>query len=318
MHLRFLRQTKINYLLFIPFLSFLVILPLTSSASELDNPSNEWVFFSGWETATGTSTNAVEDGGAWNDHKHENNRETTSDFKVISNPPAGAPEPGNALMITWRQHDAGNCSEGSNSFVELFPSLPNPYYARVYFYSEDPREYSGCGGRKFMYFKNSGGHSTIALYLYDAGGSNVRLHIKNHVYDDGYNTSRSYHLDGDYNWPGKESEGIIEPNKWYSIEYAHYRHNSNGWLKAWVNGKLVINASKEAWGVGSYDTDTGYTTNWLQIPSYRNGGALTTHNEYIDNFVISSSYIGPINGIPFSDNNNVPSAPNNLRIIGNQ
>jgi hypothetical protein len=273
-------------------------------AGELDNPPQEWIFYSGWETSTGATKAAITDGGKWSDYKEDSN------ISVVSNPPPGGPG-GNALKIQWNQYGAADCSGGSNSFVELLPQLPNPFYARVYFYSEAPQEYSGCGGRKFMHFKNSGGYSVGGgLYLYDAGGKNVRLHVKNHVYDGKSNTPTAEHLDGSYPWPGRESTGIVEPNRWYYIEFAHYRHNTNGWLKAWLDGKLVINASKEAWKVGSYDTDTGLETDWVQMPSYRNGGILTTHNEYFDNFVISSSYIGPI-----SDRPNPPPS-NQVNITG--
>ena len=257
----------------------LVKLPGTG---EPETPKAEWIFYSGWETATGVTEEAITDGGRWADYKYDPN------LSVVTKPsPCGLG--GNVLRIQWDKYGAADCSDGSNNFVELFPQLPNPFYLRVYFYSEDPREYSGCGGRKFFHIKEG----SAGLYLYDAGGNNVRLHAKNFAVPDtnGYNTRSAKHLDGSKNWPGQESKGIVRPNRWYCIEFAHYRHNTNGWIKAWLNGKLVINASKEAWRAKRYDTDDGQTT-WIQMPSFRNGGTMTDHTEYLDGFVISRSYIG--------------------------
>jgi hypothetical protein len=280
-------------------------------AGEFDNPPKEWIFYSDWEHTLGTSREAIQDGNRWNDYYPEPKHNEDEWIGVVDNPPPGGPG-GNALKIRWEVYHGGDCSDGQNGFVELFPSLPNPFYARIYFYSEYPTEYPGCGGRKFMYFKNSDGYYVGgALYLYSGPGEDVRIHIKNGVYENNhYNTPTAEHLDGRYPWPGKESEGIVKANRWHCIEFAHYRHNTDGWLKAWLDGKLVINASKEAWRVDSYDTDVGRDTNWLQIPSYRNGGIHKAHNEYFDNFVISSSYIGPL-----SDRPNPPPS-NQVNITG--
>jgi hypothetical protein len=180
-------------------------------------------------------------------------------------------------------------------------------------------------------------------------------------------------------WPGKSSNGIITPNAWHAIEFAWYRHPTNGWLKAWLDGKLAINAVPAAFG-GSFNTvntfrakpgrltvlwnenttgsrkayrvqidgngspntfrwaDNGKGSpwtatgipltgnyqsigsegvqvkfsgrrggvvgdywvygcdgmiDWLQMPSYVNGGMFVTHKEYLANFIVSSTYIGP-------------------------
>jgi hypothetical protein len=262
-------------------------------ASECDSPRPEWVFCSDWEYALGNSREAIQDGNKWDDYYPEPKHNEDEWIGVVDNPPLGGPD-GNALKIRWEVYHGGDCSDGQNGFVELFPSLPNPFYARIYFYSEHPTEYPGCGGRKFMYFKNSDGNYVGgALYLYSGPGDDVRMHIKNNVYENSdFNTPTAEHIDGQYPWPGKESEGLVTANRWHCIELANYIHNTDGWFKAWLDGKLVINANKEAWGVGSYDTDSGYVTNWLQIPSYRNGGITVAHDEYFDNFVISGSRIG--------------------------
>jgi len=305
-----------KYLYFIGVLSYFIFQMnhgnVNSIAGELDNPKPDWVIYSGWEFATGNSRNAIQDGGKWDDHYPD--REGHPEYglnklEVITNAPAGGPDPnGKALRIHWYPR-----TPDSNAFVELFPNLPNPYYARVYFYSESPAEYPRAGGRKFMKFMHSEyGSAGGALYLYSAPGPNARLHIKNHaVPGQHYNKSTSEHLDGTYPWPGQESEGIIEPNKWYCIEFAHYRHNTNGWHKVWLNGKLVIHSSKEAWGVSSYDTDPGFPTNWVQMPSYRNGGVVEHHDEYFDNFIISRSYIGPYS----HETSEAPREPTNVKIV---
>ena len=76
----------------------------------------------------------------------------------------------------------------------------------------------------------------------------------------------------------------------------------------------MINTSTDVPGWSSYDTNTGRETNWLQVPSYRNGGSPSTHNEYLDNFVVSSEYIGVMDGDP---DPTPPEAPTGLMILEN-
>lgn len=262
-------------------------------AAECDDPDPNWVFYSCWERTTIGSCNDKDprcrDNSYWGDWRYG------SDGSVVNNAPAGHPEgaANQVLKIHWDAH-SDTCSGGSNNFVEELSSLPNPYYMRVYFYSEDPREYTGCGGRKFMYTKNSGGYGVGGgLYLYSAPGNDVQVHIKNHVYEGGTNTSTSEHLDASIagGWPGQTHDGLIHPDTWHVIEFAVYTHNTNGWIKVWVDGEIAINTEGK---FSSYDTNTGYAVNWVQMPSYRNGGIIATHEEYFDNFIISTSYIGPI------------------------
>jgi len=256
-------------------------------ASECDNPSSDWIFCSDWKGSGAT------DGGKWNDVH------VTSGDSVerTANPPTGGPGE-NALQVHWHSY----ASDDSNNYVEKnFNDLPNPFYSRVYFYSEDPSEYPGTGGRKFMLYRVDGCASAgVSLYLYAApGNKDARLHIKNHAVGDCYNAPDCEHLDGTYAWPGQEDVGIIGANQWYSIEFATYRHNTDGWVKAWLDGKLVINSENS-------DTDEGCgSPGWLQIPSYRNGGSPSDHNEFVDNFIISSSYIGPMDQQTGCDDSNV-------------
>lgn len=51
-------------------------------------------------------------------------------------------------------------------------------------------------------------------------------------------------------------KGIIAANTVYCVELAHYRHSTDGYIRVWLNGDLVINACKEAWGISGFDTDS--------------------------------------------------------------
>ena len=80
------------------------------------------------------------------------------------------------------------------------------------------------------------------------------------------------------------------------------RMNGNGWIKIWINGKLRINLDKNAWDGTPNESDaSGWTTgyglpNSFQTGSYFNDGPPRDQLEWIDDIVISGSYIGPIGG----------------------
>ncbi len=317
-------------------------------ASECTNPKPEWVFYSCWDTATGMDKTALLDGTKWDEARAALYHGDPHQFiSVVNGTPPGGPA-GNAFKIRWPIPPEwpptrptipvgcsplsgtcqADCSGGIDAYVEkffnkppTFPILPNPFYMRVYFYSEDLRTWGGCGGRKFFLIKNSVNAGNGALYLYEADGDATRskIIIKNQAYDGqdpgGWNHRTSEHLDGSYAWPGQESKGIVSPNTWYCIEFAHYRHATGGWFKAWLNGKLVINATAAAFDArgdagSGYKTDAGNPPDWLHMPSFWNGGNLVEHNEYLMNFIVSSSYIGPYGG-----GDKLPDPPLNARII---
>ena len=272
--------------LLVPILIFTFLIP-TTFASECDSPDPDWYFCSDW---TG---GGYQDGGKWGRHV------TSGDtVELTTNPPAEGPGE-NALEIHWRAYGSSDAS----NYVDIEPlssiGITNPFYTRLYFYSGDPREYPGTGGRKFMLYRDGCG-SGVSLYLYSAPGTqrNARLHIKNHAAGDctPYNTFECEHFDGTYPWPGQESDGVINANQWYSIEFSTYRHNSLGWVRAWLDGKLVIDAT----GTSSnpLDTDEGCAPTWLQVVGYRNGGSPSDHYEYVDNVIFSDVYIGPIGSAP--------------------
>jgi hypothetical protein len=76
----------------------------------------------------------------------------------------------------------------------------------------------------------------------------------------------------------------LEREKWYSIEVAHYTHSSNAGTKLWINGDLAFDHtghSMTAWRVDSV---------WLGTCIKDSGIA---GNLYLDDFVLSTSYIGP-------------------------
>lgn len=264
-------------------------------ASECDNPKTEWTFYSCWDTATGTSTNALQDGGKWDDAKYQ------GAISVVANGPSGEPDGGNVFKIDWEGLNlCSDCSDGENGFVEYLNPLPNPRYMRIYFYSESPGVRC-CSGRKFFQVRDGDGSGGgPGLYLYEetdeCSGPEIWLQVKNFNFEGyNYNTNTARYLNGGWNglntWPGQQSQGCISENTWHIIEFAVYEHPSNGWVKVWLDGLVVIN-TEGASGFSTYDTSPGGENNMLQIPSFRNGGTRTPHSEYFDNFVISTSYIG--------------------------
>jgi hypothetical protein len=64
----------------------------------------------------------------------------------------------------------------------------------------------------------------------------------------------------------------------------------DGWHRVWVGGVLEIDNQ----GLNFRDSYDGFGINGVQLESYWNDGAVATQERYIDNFVISTSYIGLI------------------------
>nr|NIM96224.1 hypothetical protein [Anaerolineales bacterium] len=76
----------------------------------------------------------------------------------------------------------------------------------------------------------------------------------------------------------------LERGKWYSIEVAHYTDPSNAGTKLWIDGHLVLDHtghSMTSWKVDSV---------WLGTCIKDSG---ITGTLYFDDFVMSTSYIGP-------------------------
>lgn len=307
------------------FLFSLLLLPMNNWASECSNPKPEWVFYSCWTAGTGTSDSVLRDGGKWD------NAHYAGQISVVNNPPAGAPEAGNAFRIDWIEGSATACDGNgdTNNFAEKIPfspALPNPFYMRFYFWSADLRSHYDCGGRKFLYVRHETptGNGNLFLATY---GSTMRLFLKNMANEKLYGTDPhdwnhrdSNHYTSDYPWPGQESPGILSVNTWHCIEFAEYRHDTAGWFKVWLDGKLVFNVNAAAFdamgdnygpGMGKYNTNNDDHPNWVQVPSYWNGGS-KAHVEYLMNFIASSSYIGPIGG---GTPNPPPNAPTGLKYI---
>jgi hypothetical protein len=264
-------------------------------------------FDTDWSTATGNSLNAITDGGQWG------SVQDTDHLTVVNNPPSGCPTT-NALRYHWTGYDGIDCSYGENYFVEKVSAaiFTNPHYIRVYFNSGDPSAYRqsfACYGRKFFLCRNNNGFNgqRLALYEIDAEKANgdytMQIEIKNRNFDNyDFNHRTAERLTATADWPGQQSKDArILPNTWYCIEFGVYYHATNGWIKAWLNGNLVINATAAAFD-GFGDAGSGYNTSMpvgeemdgIQIPSFRNGGTNSDHYEYLAAFVIADEYIGPL------------------------
>ncbi len=238
-----------------------------SGASECDHPRPEWIFTSCWQGETGASQIAVRE-----EPLHWSEARTLANLSVVTDPPPGGP-PGNALRVLWPKPDPAvycctkpGCKDnGQNNFVRLFfnracdppkicPALPNPMYIRVYFWSD---QVWSLKGRKFfqMLCENQTAGAT-GLYINAVGSSGKKdaLMIKNGAYSNGRsNCGICDHLEPDGSWRSQESNGVITPRTWHSVEFGWYKHPTSGWLKAWLDGKMVINATPEAFG-GAFNT----------------------------------------------------------------
>jgi len=287
-------------------------------ADECSNPNPSWLFHSCWSTSLGSTNAAILDGGNW-DKWHV--AYPADSMSVTSTPPPGGPG-GNALKIHYSVIPTNPITGNDNWFSlngdtgqpHAWMKDTNPIHIRIYWYSTWPLGawYKGnYFGRKFIYLSDQKGvGATFVLGLYPYGNKQMKLVLKNHTFDtEYYNRKDSKHLDGTYAWPGQEDTGIIKPNTWYSIELGIYKHPTQGWVKLWKNGKLVINANKDVRGFrGTYDTSCGgNVSTWLRIPAFRNGGCDVANDEYFSHAVISNSYIGPVESV--SDSNAPPAHP---------
>ncbi len=234
--------------------------------------------------------------------------------------------------------------------------LPNPFYFQMWFYSESLIDYAEAG-RKYIYWKGAGGRAASPMvqiyntYQWANGAANnpdlplasgynegAFIVIHNHPSnpnDNTINTSTGMKITGHHSWFGganqpsshwpdcpetgpQESEGIMQPNRWHCTEFGIYSDHQNGWIRAWLDGKMCINACKEAWpGRTSYDTLATYggqdaPPDYITgIPSVRNGGVVRDHVEYTAAWKISDSYIGMDGGRP-----GAPNPPSNVRVSG--
>ena len=91
----------------------------------------------------------------------------------------------------------------------------------------------------------------------------------------------------------------ITHGRWYSVEeYVRVNsapHVADGVLRAWVNGRLVFDKTDVLFR-NSLDLHVGEV--WYNI--YHGGTATAPHDMYfwVDNIVVSSSYVGPMGGVP--------------------
>jgi hypothetical protein len=318
-------------IIFFSIIFLLAFFAKVSLASECSNPKAGWLFYSCWDTALGSSNSALLDGGKWDEYHIALFPEDYAE--VINNPPAGGPG-GNALHIYNHVDTCGTELCGNDNYWSLNGALnqphpwitnTNPLYFRIYFYSTYPigswLDDGNWVGRKFFYYSaQSTNSASIVLGLYPLDPTNrndrrMKLVIKNHTYDNEfYNQYNSEHLDGTKAWPGQQDTGIIEPNKWYSIELGYKRDATDGYLKIWKNGLLVINANKDVPGwPGYYNTLSTGISDSLRFPCFRNGGADEISDEYWTNAVISNSYIGPISGGGTPDTT-PPAAPSGVTV----
>jgi hypothetical protein len=213
--------------------------------------------------------------------------------------------------------------------------LPNPFYHRFYYYSESWADYAEAA-RKLAYWKGPDGTKVSMLEAYNMNNlTNPSLPLPPNFDHRGFlvvhkrpavNLSRMNLVDDEKQcglttffggsgqpktaWPpcpetgAWASQGILETNKWHCIEFAHYSHHTNGWIRVWLDGKLCIHCCKEAWGVSSYDT-LAHTTDGvdryhecLVFPHERNGGPVKDSLEYTAAHAVSGSYIGPLGTVP--------------------
>lgn len=145
---------------------------------------------------------------------------------------------------------------------------------------------AGWGGRRS---DGSNGWSARGRYVTHRSDANAPTPIGSYVYHAGM--TKKYGSGWGWNLG---STGLLEQNRWYSIEQ-HVRLNrpgqSDGVLKAWVDGKLVF----EKTDIRYRDVeDLRIETLWMNV---YHGGTKATNQDislYIDNVVVARKYIGPM------------------------
>ncbi|MCJ7740150.1 hypothetical protein MUP32_02405, partial [Candidatus Microgenomates bacterium] len=137
-------------------------------------------------------------------------------------------------------------------------------YARMYFNltQENLANYDSV---TLMIFRDTIAWQMRYLSIYQDGSGNLQLMIGD---TNGTNT-----LSG---------TNYIKLNTWYSLEFAVYRHATAGTMDAWLNGLNVIHATGQDTG----DNDIDYLDVGL------NWGPTVAHQMYVDNVIVSDSYIG--------------------------
>jgi hypothetical protein len=145
----------------------------------------------------------------------------------------------------------------------------------------------GWGGRA-----STGDNGWSARGLFGGSTSNENL-FPNHIPTGSYlyhsNIKKTYGS-GEY-W-NLHPNGMLQTNRWYSIEQSikfNTKFQSDGELKAWVNGQLVY---KETGINFSNHPKVGIEGVWMNIYHGGKKKASKDLNLYIDNVIISNNRIG--------------------------
>lgn len=231
----------------------------------------------------------------------------------------------------WFKKEEGQ-SDGDLMTQKSFSRI-NELYCRFYVYLSDPF-ISTANGKKMLYFYADGTNTHVVLNFMPrvANSDNIfhnaedipnnhtwNIFVYNvHTYLSG-ETNRYYNDQySAYFGQNVTSDGTIVPygvginhedkillvgGTWYCIEVYVKRHLIDGQMKIWVDGQLYGDWRKETIGCETFDTGDPDTMKFhtVQIDGYFNGGSPVEQYSWIDDFVLSTEYIGPLDYIAKED-----------------
>lgn len=116
-----------------------------------------------------------------------------------------------------------------------------------------------------------------------------------------WNTPNGNYLDLHHDWytmgtpvPGK---GIyLYEGKWYCVEKFVHKSPTEGEIRLWVDGKEIIRANRKTFGTSSYKTGEEIPTDFYLDSYFNDYNSLVNQVQYerTDDFVISTTYVGPM------------------------
>ncbi|MFC1600634.1 LamG domain-containing protein [Patescibacteria group bacterium] len=130
---------------------------------------------------------------------------------------------------------------------DSFPSAEDTARARFYF-NLDYEDLANWERVKLFFFQERTAYEQTGIYIRQDGSGNLELAAQT--------PGSGYFYAG--------SDGYIQLDTWYELEFKAYRHATSGTLDVWLNGELII--SQTGVDTGDYD----YERSWLGL-TYHNG-----------------------------------------------
>lgn len=222
--------------------------------------------------------------------------------------------PGSSNGVKW----TGNTVVGTSYF-------PDPIYFRMYIKFEDGFYWKAGSGNiwKLFYLETGLGDIMPALYCWELHSCSSNYSAEFLAKEQGSPGP----WDGDHVHGNTNGGNIrLESDRWYCFEWA-YSHSSGKYFKVWIDGVLRLNYDESTSSHGTTPSWNGLPLNMIHLGGLMNYGSYQTQSMYVDDIIISNSYIGPIGGQPPTTTTSIlsittttidttsPAPPTGLRIV---